>query len=276
MQRLLTGAALALALAAPVQAQDASTVLATVNGTDITLGHMIAMRSRLPEQYQQLPDDVLYNGMLEQLIQQQVLADAARTDLSSADEIGLENEARAFLAGRVIDRAAGQTISDEALQAAYDESYGSTEPETEFNASHILVETEEEAQALVVELEGGADFAELARERSTGPSGPNGGQLGWFGTGMMVPPFEAAVLELEPGQISPPVQTQFGWHVVKLNDARSKDAPPLTQVRGELEQTLRSAAVDAEVERLTAEAEIVRRDITPDAALIRDTDLLTE
>ena len=106
MKRLMTGAAIALCLAMPATAQDAGTVLATVNGTDITLGHLIAMRERLPQQYQQLPDDVLYQGMLEQLIQQQVLADAAREDLSGADAIGLENEARAFLAGRVIDRAA--------------------------------------------------------------------------------------------------------------------------------------------------------------------------
>ncbi|WP_371155741.1 peptidylprolyl isomerase [Jannaschia sp. 2305UL9-9] len=276
MKRLLTGTALALALAAPAVAQDATTVLATVNGTDITLGHMVAMRDRLPEQYQQLPDEVLYDGMLEQLIQQQVLADAARADMARADEIGLENEQRAFLAGRIIDRAAGQDIADEDLQAAYAETYGSAEPETEWNASHILVETEEEAADLIAQLEDGADFATLAQEHSTGPSGPGGGMLGWFGTGMMVPEFETAITELETGAVSAPVQTQFGWHVVKLNETRTKDAPPLDTVRAELEQTLRAGAVDAEVERLTAEAMIERSDIAPDPALIRNTDLLTE
>lgn len=276
MKRLLTGAALALTLAAPVQAQDAATVLATVNGTEITLGHLIAMRDRLPEQYQQLPDDVLFGGMLEQLIQQQVLADAARADMATADEIGLENESRAFLAGQIIERAAGQDIDDDALQAAYQATYGSAEPETEWNASHILVETEEEAADLIAQLADGADFATLAQEHSTGPSGPGGGVLGWFGAGMMVPEFEAAITELETGAVSAPVQTQFGWHVVKLNEARTKDAPPLDQVRAELEQTLRTSAVDAEVERLTAEATIERSDVAPDPALIRNTDLLAE
>lgn len=276
MKKLLSGAALALVLATQAQAQDASTVLATVNGTEITLGHLIAMRDRLPEQYKQLPDEVLYDGMLEQLIQQQVLADAARADLARADAIGLENEERAFLAGRIIDRAASQPLTDEALQTAYEETYGGLEPETEYNASHILVETEEEAAALILQLTDGADFGELAKENSTGPSGPNGGQLGWFGAGMMVPEFEAAVVALEPGAISEPVQTQFGWHVVKLNETRQKDAPPLDEVRADLEQSLRTAAVDAEVERLTAEASIERSDLRPDTSLIRNTDLLSE
>ncbi|TFL19244.1 peptidylprolyl isomerase [Jannaschia formosa] len=274
MKNLMMGTALALALAAPASAQEADTVLATVNGTDITLGHLIAMRARLPQQYQQLPDEVLYDGMLEQLIQQQVLADSAREDMARADELGLENEQRAYLAGRVIDRAATAPRDPAELQALYDETYGGAEPETEWNASHILVETEEEAQALIEQLEGGADFAELAREESTGPSGPNGGALGWFGAGMMVPEFEQAVQGMEAGGISEPVQTQFGWHVVKLNETRQKDAPPLEQVRAELETQLQSAAVDAEITRLTESAEVERAEVELDPSLIRQTDLL--
>ncbi len=274
MTRLLTGAALALVLTAPAMAQDADTVLATVGETEITLGHLIAMRERLPQQYQQLPDQALYDGMLEQLIQQQVLADAARADLSRANEIGLENEARAFLAGRVIDAAAAVTNTDAEIQAAYDAEYGATEPEPEFNASHILVETEAEAQALVAELEGGADFAELAREHSTGPSGPNGGELGWFGLGMMVPEFETAVVDLAPGDLGGPVQTSFGWHVIKLNETRQKAAPPLEEVRAELEQAVTTQKVDAAIAEITESAAIERMEVELDPALIRDTDLL--
>ena len=278
MTRTMTGAAMALALALPVQAQDVdgSTVLATVNGTEITLGHMIAMQGRLPEQYRQLPDEVLYEGLLDQLIQQQVLADAAREDLGRADELALENEERAFLAGRMIDRAANAAVDDAALQAAYDETFGGAEPETEWNASHILVETEEAAAALAEEARGGADFAELARENSTGPSGPNGGSLGWFGTGMMVPEFEQAVQGLEPGDVSDPVQTQFGWHVVKLNETRQKDAPPLEAVRDQLAQQIQSTAVEAELTRLTDAAEVERAEVEIDPATIRETDLIAE
>jgi peptidyl-prolyl cis-trans isomerase C len=273
MQRLLATAALVMA-ALPVQAQDVSTVLATVNGTEITLGHLIAMRERLPEQYRQLPDEVLYQGMLDQIIQQQVLADAATADLSEADRLGLENERRAYLAGRVIDGVAGQPVDEATLQALYQDEYGSTEPMQEFNASHILVETQAEAQAILSELESGADFADLARERSTGPSGPSGGELGWFGAGMMVPEFEQAVMALEPGEVSEPVQTQFGWHVVRLNEQRDQAAPELDQVRAELEQRVRTEAVDAELARLTSEAEVARVEVELDPALIRRTDLL--
>jgi len=147
-------------------------------------------------------------------------------------------------------------IDETAVQAAYDAKYADQTAETEFNASHILVETEEEAKALVTELEAGADFAELAQEKSTGPSGPNGGSLGWFGPGMMVKPFEVAVMELEQGSISAPVQTQFGWHVVKLNESRIKAAPSLDEVRDELVSEVQSRAVDARLEALMADATI--------------------
>tara|TARA_R110002012_G_scaffold195994_2_gene364244 strand:+ start:2681 stop:3517 length:837 start_codon:yes stop_codon:yes gene_type:complete len=278
MKYLLIGAA-ALSLTTPVFADsdttvDADTVLATVNGTDVTLGHVIALRERLPAQFQQLDDATLYQGMLDQVIQQQVLADAATP--SKATEIGKENEVRAYLASREIDRLSSEPVSDEALQAAYDAEYGNMEAQPEFNASHILVETEEEAQALIEALDGGADFAELAQEKSTGPSGPNGGQLGWFGPGMMVPEFENAVAGMEPGEVSAPVQTQFGWHVIKLNETRDQDVPELDEVRAELEAMVRNAAVEAEVDRLTGEADISRSEVEIDPALIRQTDLLEE
>ncbi|MGR3637961.1 peptidylprolyl isomerase, partial [Alterinioella nitratireducens] len=152
--------------------------------------------------------------------------------------------------------------------------YGDAAPATEYNASHILVETEEEAQSLIEELEGGADFAELAQQNSTGPSGPNGGQLGWFSPGMMVPSFEEAVFELEVGEISAPVETQFGWHVVKLNETREQDAPALDQVRADLVEGLRVARVDAYIEDLSENAEIDRPELEIDPALIRDSALI--
>ena len=169
---------------------------------------------------------------------------------------------------------AGEPVDDAQLQALYEERYSSAEPEIEFNASHILVESEAEAQALVSELEGGADFAELARERSTGPSGPSGGSLGWFGRGQMVPEFEQAVETLEPGGVSAPVQTQFGWHVIRLDERRDSEAPPLDQVRGELENELRGQVVEDELARLEGEADVTRVEVEVDPALIRDDGLL--
>ncbi|MEO0701371.1 MAG: peptidylprolyl isomerase [Pseudomonadota bacterium] len=278
---VLAAAVLSMALAAPLHAQDdaptADTVVATVGGTELTLGHMIVLRSRLPEQYQQLPDDVLFEGILDQIIQQAVVG-ASVGELSRENALAIENEERALLASQLIDDVATEALTDEALQAAYDETYGSVEPETEFNASHILVETEEEARALIEELDGGADFAALAQEHSTGPSGPNGGSLGWFGMGMMVPPFEAAVVELEPGSFSQdPVQTQFGWHVLILNETRLKDAPALEAVRDELAAQVQRQAVDARVAELTEAADVTRADITGiDPAVLREMSLVAE
>jgi peptidyl-prolyl cis-trans isomerase C len=280
MKKLLASAAIIAMAALPLAAQetevDAGTVLATVNGNDITVGHLVAMRERLPAQYQELPAQVLFDGMLEQLVQQQVLADVASEDLSTAMELGLENERRAFLAAMYVEGVAMAEITDEDLQAEYDAQFAAADPVEEFNASHILVETEEEAQALIDALADGADFAELAAENSIGPSGPNGGQLGWFTAGMMVPEFETAVFELEAGEVSVPVQTQFGWHVILLNEVREQAPPTLDQVRAELVEGLRRARVDARIEELMAGAEIERPELDIDPAVIANTGLLNE
>jgi len=276
MKRLLVSAAISLSLAAPVAAQDASTVLATVNGTDITLGHLIAMRAMLPAQYQELPDEVLYNGMLDQLIQQEVVADSLRGSEDARTKLTMENEDRAFLASVAIDAIAFDTIADADVQALYDANFADAGGDLEWNASHILVATEEEAQSLIDQLNDGADFVALAQEFSTGPSGPNGGALGWFGTGMMVPEFETAVAGLEAGEISAPVQTQFGWHVVKLNESRISAPPALEDVRADLEEELRRQRVDAYLAELTEAAEITRPEVEIDMSLIRNIDLLAQ
>ena len=253
---------------------DANTVVATVNGTDITLGHMIVLKQRLPQQYQQLPGDVLFDGIVDQLVQQTLLGENV-DEFSLGTRLTLENEERALRANEEIQRVAADAMTDEALQEAYTKAYGDTEPEIEFNASHILVETEDEAKALVEALEGGADFAELAKEKSTGPSGPRGGLLGWFGKGAMVPPFEEAVLALKTGAVSAPVETQFGWHVIVLNETRVKDAPPLDSVRGELMETLQRTAIEARVSELENGADVTRKTVEDiDPALLDDLSLL--
>ena len=253
----------------------ADTVIASVNGTEITLGHVIVLRQQLPSEYQSLPDEVLFEGIINQLIEQTLLADQTTADSVPREvELALENERRALLSGVQIEALARQDVSEEAVQAAYDEAYGNLPAEPEFNASHILVETEEEALALIETLNGGADFAELAIEKSTGPSGPNGGELGWFGLGMMVPEFEEAVSGMEAEGISAPVQTQFGWHVVRLNDKRDKPAPTLEETRPTLMDAIRQQAVEDAIAALTEGADITRPDEGFDAALMRDTSLL--
>lgn len=266
MQKPLTFLAPLAFLAAfslPAAAQDAtpadpSTVVATVGDTEITVGHMIVAWASLPEQYQGLPDDVLFQGILDQLVQQTALQQQFSGDLPSRISLQLENEQRSLVAGEAINGIMESPLAEADVLAAYAEEYSNSEQSTEFNASHILVETEEEALTIVEELKEGADFATVAREKSTGPSGPNGGQLGWFGEGAMVPEFEAAVVAMEPGAVSAPVKTQFGWHVITLNETRVQEAPKLEDVRAELEMQIRQIRTQAKIEEVTAAAQVDR------------------
>lgn len=286
---LLTGAALSLLIAAPLSAQDAApapaeqaaamdvdanTVVATVNGEDITVGHVIAARLTLPEQYQTLPDNVLFDGLIEQLIQQTVLGQAMG-EMTRRAQIQLDNERRAITATEKLDAVIATAADEAKIKAAYDAEYANAEPTKEWNASHILVETEDEAAALIEALTNGADFAELAREKSTGPSGPNGGELGWFTAGMMVKPFEDAVMGMEDGAIAGPVQTQFGWHVIKLNESRMKGAPPLEEVQGDIIAKLENDAVEQALATLLESATIERVDLdTIDPSVLSNVSLL--
>jgi len=254
---------------------DADTVVATVNGIDVTLGQMIALRASLPQQYNQLPPEVLFKGILDQLVQQILLEQSYEGEVPKAVTLSLENERLARMAGLAAAEFLETAVTEEEVQAAYDEKYSETEGK-EYKARHILVETEEEARSLIEELDGGANFATLASEHSTGPSGPNGGDLGWFGPGMMVKPFEDATMALEPGSYTKdPVQTQFGWHVVLLEETRDKAAPALDEVRGEIEAELQNAAVEAHIDALTEKAEIDRSGADGvDPTLLTNTELL--
>jgi peptidyl-prolyl cis-trans isomerase C len=263
------------AMAMPVAAQDADTVVATVDGVDITVGHMIVARATLPEQFQQLPPEVLFDGILTQLIQQTLLSQSFEGDLPKRSALSLENERRSLTAGEAIEALLQDALTEDALQAAYDEAFKDAQAGEEYNASHILVPTEEEALAVIATLEGGAEFAATAREKSTGPSGPGGGSLGWFGTGAMVPSFEAAVIALEVGEVSAPVETQFGWHVIRLNETRVAELPTLDSQRAELAANLRDIAVTAQIEALEAAASVDRKALDGiDPAILQDMSLV--
>lgn len=276
LKRTTYGAACALLIASAATAQDADTVVATVGETEITLGEMIVAKAQLPEQYQQFPKDVLFQGVLDQLIQQQLFADSLG-DTPARVEYTLANERRALLAGEAINDINADVVTEEAVQAAYDAMFADADAEaqTEWNASHLLVETEEEALAAQERVEGGEDFADVARDVSTGPSGPSGGELGWFRPGQMVGEFETAVTEMKPGDVSGPVQTQFGWHIVKLNDQRMTEQPTLDEVRPQLQQQVREEAVTVRLEELRAEADVTMpEDDAFDPSIISNLDLL--
>ena len=273
---ILGAFALSLALTGTARAEDptADTVVATVNGTEITLGHMIALRDNLPAQYLQLDDQTLFDGILDQIIQQVALSEEAEANLRKRDTLVLENQRRGYLAGVTLDETAKAAVTEEKIEELFQERYAGQEPGKEYSAAHILVETEEEAKAIKADIDGGADFAATAKEKSTGPSGPNGGDLGWFGVGMMVKPFEEAVIAMEAGQVSDPVETQFGWHIIKLNEVRSAAAPTIEDVREELAGELQGNAVEEKVKVLTDAAEVEKTVEGIDPAILKNSELL--
>ncbi|MCK0097536.1 peptidylprolyl isomerase [Yoonia sp. F2084L] len=272
----LGAATVAAFLSTGAFAQDvtADTVVATVGDTDITLGEIIIARTQLPPQYAQFPNDVLFNGLVDQLIQQQLLADQLE-DVPTRIDYMLNNERRALEAGEVITQIAETAITEADIEAAYDARFADAEDIPEFNAAHLLVETQEEAAAAKARIDEGAEFAEVARAVSTGPTGPNGGNLGWFGPGAMVPTFEEAIMALEVGGVTEPFETQFGWHVATLLEKRVQPRPTLNDLRQQIAAELQEAAVTARLEELAAATAVTEPEEGQfDPALIDAIDLL--
>lgn len=267
-----------MALISPVAAQetvDVSTIVATVNGKDFTVGHMILMLDDLPDQFKQYPSEILFDALYQQLVEQSLLAGTVTGELSARVRYGTDNAHRDLLSVSVIEEIYSEAATEEAIQAAYQTEWLDADLGTEYNASHILVDTQEEAAALLIGLQAGLDFAEVAKEHSTGPSGPSGGSLNWFQRGDMVPPFDAAVAEMQVGEIAGPVETQFGWHLIKLNDTRAIEPLELDIVREELADSLGSKALDKAIADLKAGAVIERKvpeDFDP--SILKDLSLL--
>ena len=165
----------------------------------------------------------------------------------------IELQTRGILAQAVAaDFIDNNAANDAEIEAAYKEQIALSPPQ-EFKASHILVETQSEANGIVTELEGGADFAELAKAKSTGPSGPNGGDLGWFSPNQMVAPFSQAVAAMEDGDFSKrPVQTQFGWHVILREASREATPPTLESVRDVIKQRVEQQKLQDYLQELRA------------------------
>ncbi|MBO6510757.1 MAG: peptidylprolyl isomerase [Roseibium sp.] len=223
-------------------AQEPDDVVAKVGDVEITEADIAFAARDLGQELQRVPPAQWRQVLLDVVVDMELMAQAARKDGLDQDPEFKKQlahlEMRALRNAYLAQKVQGG-ITDEDLQKAYDEQFADFEGAEEINARHILVKEKAEAEAIVKELEGGADFAELAREKSTGPSGPNGGDLGFFGKGQMVKPFEDAVFALEKGEFTKePVETQFGWHVIKLEDTRKQEKPPLEAVGDQLRQGL--------------------------------------
>ncbi len=262
MTRLLAlGLAVGLALASPVQAED-DPVVAIVDGTEFRLSDLRESYLELPEQFRQMPIEAIYEPLLDRLIDGHLLLQAAEAADMAADpevEAAIERARADVLRQTMIERAVAAATDDAALQAAYAELRAEPDFAVEqVTARHILVATEAEAREVIAELDGGADFAELARERSTDPAASNGGELGTFRRGAMVPPFEEAAFALEPGSYSSePVATQFGFHVI-LVEAKEAIEPSFAESEGQLRADLTRTAIEDLLEEVRSGAEVQR------------------
>ena len=277
--RLGAMAVVSLALAAPAVAQDANTVLARVGSVEITLGHAIALRGQLPQQFAQISDEQLFPVLVQQMVEQELLAQHHATSLSRAETLMLANETRNFLANAALVSAVSDAVTDESVAAAYEAfatEYAQAEPITEYNAAHILVRDEAARDAVVAALAAGTDFAAVAAEFSQDNTAQNGGDLGWFRAGMMIPDFQAAVEALEPGQVSEPVQTRFGWHVIRLIDTRIAAVPALDEVRDDLVQQIQRDTSESFIAQLREAGSVEMMVEGIDPALLSRRDLLDE
>ncbi|MEN3791663.1 peptidylprolyl isomerase [Fulvimarina sp. MAC3] len=232
--------AIALMVAGPALAQ--SPVIATVGDDEITEADLNAAQQEIGSDFQRLPADQQRIAVLAALIDIKALsqeADAAsmQDDAATAATIGFLRDRtlhNAYFAKEGVDK-----VTDDELKARYDKEIAAMEPEEEVHARHILLETEDEAKAVIQELQNGADFVELAKEKSTGPTGPNGGDLGFFAKGQMVPPFAEAAFALEPGSITTePVKTDYGWHVIKVEEKRQAEPPTFEQVKDQIRRAV--------------------------------------
>lgn len=244
---LIAGAAaLLVAGSAQLAAAQDSKVLAKVGDREITAADVDQAALDLAQQFQSFPQSERRARVLDSLIDFNTLAILAeQTGLDKDDEL---KRRLALLRARALHndyfiKNVQPTVTDDMVKARFDEEIAKVTPEKQVKARHILVKTADEAKAIIKELEGGADFAELAKEKSTGPSGPKGGDLGTFGKGQMVPAFEAAAFALEKGAFSKePVQTQFGFHIIKVEDKIDQPLPTFEQLQQQLRQVLLTEA----------------------------------
>lgn len=212
-------------------------VLATVDGIEITERDIEIARAEIGEQIANMPAEESRRNLLLYVIENQLLAEAAKKEKVAEDDAAkevMEYYRRRALHDLYYDRKIRDAVSMETAKKTYEEQIAKMESKPEVNARHILVKTEEDALDIIERLNRGSDFAELAREKSTGPSGAQGGDLGYFSKGQMVPEFDKVVFELKKGDISEPVKTQFGWHVIKIEDKRDSKPPAFDTVKGRL------------------------------------------
>ena len=256
----------------PVQASE-DFVVATINGMSIMESSIKNFHNTLPPQYRQVPYLQIRGQLIERVIDQQLISDAARKrglheTLSHKRRIA--SIERSLLNEAYMSRVMKLEITEAKVREIYQKSIALQPKRTEVRARHILVDTKAEAMKVISQLQGGADFSKLAKEKSTGPSGKNGGDLGYFGPGQMVPPFAKAAFALEKGQYTrEPVKTQFGYHVIKVEDRRVSGKATYKDASQNIRANLQDKIFKKIIGGLRANAKIEMKGGTSKIQLIR-------
>jgi peptidyl-prolyl cis-trans isomerase C len=267
----------AAAAQAPAPAEDP--VLARVDGEAVRLSDVMATaQDVLPAEMRGMPGPMLMQMLPPEIMRQLVdrsITERALTTAARAAGIDQDEEVRRRirraeeqeLQQALLTREVTAAVTDEALRARFEQETSRRQGEEEVHARHVLVQTETEAKAALAEVAGGADFAAVARQRSSGPGAQDGGDLGFFKRGDMVPEFGEAAFALQPGQVSPaPVRSPFGWHVIKVEARRSAPVPSFEESRQELRQKMMEEQVEAVVARIRGGANVERLDRSPASA----------
>jgi peptidyl-prolyl cis-trans isomerase C len=260
----LTGCfAVALLAGSPVHAEDANPVLAKVNGTEIRQSDVALAEEELGPSLAQMDPATKKDNVLSFLIDMKIVAKAAE-DKKIADRDDFKTRlafARSrLLMDNLLAVEGKAATTDEAMKKVYEDASKQITGEQEVHARHILVETEDEAKQVEEELKKGADFAELAKKKSKDPGASDGGDLGFFTKDQMVPEFSTVAFALEPGKISDPVKSQFGWHVIKVEEKRARKAPDFEQVKAQIETYVTRKAQADYVSKLRETAKVERMD----------------
>jgi peptidyl-prolyl cis-trans isomerase C len=260
----LTGAlAMALLAGLPARAEDANPVLAKVNGSEIRQSDVTLAEEELGPSLAQMDPATKKDNVLSFLIDMKIVSKAAEDKKIENNEDFKKRLAftrSRLLMDSLLATEGKAATTDEAMKKVYDDAAKQISGEQEVHARHILVETEDEAKAVEDELKKGADFAELAKKKSKDPGASDGGDLGFFTKDQMVPEFSAVAFALEPGKISDPVKSQFGWHVIKVEEKRNRKAPDFDQVKGQIETYVTRKAQADYVAKLREAAKVERMD----------------
>ena len=237
------------------EALSADTPFVEVNGKIIKFGSAIIAFSKLQQRNVNFDESTIFSQIVQQLVNEELLSQKIDKE-NRLTLLALEHEKRSAKAAQMVSKILKNFPNDELVNSAYKNLINELKGSLEYNASHILLKDEDQAKTIRKDIDNGKNFEALAKEHSIGPTGKNGGNLNWFDLANMVPEFSTALMVLSEGDVSQPVQTKFGWHIIKLNETREKKIPEFKRIEAQLRQNLRQKKINDYLKSLSENSEI--------------------